>query len=210
MPGRKPDPSVRSRILDAADRLMVRTGYQKMTIDAVAAEASIGKGSVYLHFDSKEEVALSCLDRMVDELLEQLRELATDSRPVPERLRAMLCLRVLHRFDYARKHAHSIDQKLASMRAAMLERRARHFRLEAEVFGPLLVRTADPEATAEALITGTNALLPYSLSVRELGRRTDLLRRTEQVVRLLVAGVPFLSQRPSPSRRHTRPQRRTP
>ena len=188
---------------------MVRTGYQKMTIDAVAAEAAIGKGSVYLHFDSKEEVALSCLDRMVEDLLEHLRELAASPGPVPERLRAMLRLRVLHRFDYARKHAHSIDQKLASMRTAMLDRRARHFRLEAEVFRSLLARTSDPDATAEALITGTNALLPYSLSVRELGRRTDLVRRTEQLVRLLVAGVPFLSSRPSPSRRHTRPQRRT-
>jgi len=207
MPGPKPDPSVRARILDAADRLMVRTGYQKMTIEAVAAEAAIGKGSVYLHFDSKEEVALSCLDRMVEELLEQLREIAASAGPVPERLRAMLCLRVLHRFDYARKHAHSIDQKLASMRTAMLERRARHFRLEADVFRPLLARTADPDATAEALITGTNALLPYSLSVRELGRRADLLRRTEELVRLLVAGVPFLAPPSTRRRTHPRPHR---
>lgn len=207
MPGPKPDPSVRTRILDAADRLMVRTGYQKMTIDAVATEAAIGKGSVYLHFDSKEEVALSCLDRMVDELLQKLRALASTAAPAPQRLHDMLLLRVLHRFDYARRHAHSIDEKLASMRGALLERRALHFRLEAEVFAQVLTRTADPATLAEALVTATNALLPYSLSVRELGRRSDLAHRAEQVARVLVAGVPFLASTSTRRRTHPRPRR---
>lgn len=202
MPGPRPDPSVRTRILDAADRLFVRSGYQRMTIEAIAAEAVIGKGSVYLHFTSKEEVALSCLDRMVDSLLGRLRLLAEAPRPMAERLHDMLLLRVLHRFDYARRHAHSIDQKLAAMRGALLERRALHFRLEAEVIRTALVGVPEPDATAEALVTATNALLPYSLSVRELGRRDDLAARAEQVARLLVAGVTSLtpiSPVPSPS-----------
>lgn len=205
MPGPKPDASVRTRILDSADRLMVRGGYQKMTIEAVATEAAIGKGSVYLHFDSKEEVALSCIDRMVEDLLAQLSVLSAEPRPVAERLHDMLMLRVMHRFDYARQHAHSIDQKLATMRAALLARRAEHFRREAEVIGALLSGVTEPARTAEALVTATNALLPYSLSVRELGRRADLARRATQVVELLVAGIRFLNPRsalrPQPRRR---------
>ena len=46
-------------ILDAADRLLARYGYRKMTIDDVAKEVGIGKGTIYLHFKSKEEIALA-------------------------------------------------------------------------------------------------------------------------------------------------------
>ena len=51
-------PSTREAILDATDRLLARYGYKKMTIEDLAREVGIGKGSVYLHFPSKEEIAL--------------------------------------------------------------------------------------------------------------------------------------------------------
>jgi AcrR family transcriptional regulator len=49
--------SIRDEILDATDRLLARFGYKKMTIDDLAQEVGIGKGTVYLHFSSKEEIA---------------------------------------------------------------------------------------------------------------------------------------------------------
>lgn len=42
------------RILQAAADLMVRYGYDRVTIDDVAAQAQIGKGTVYLHWKTKE------------------------------------------------------------------------------------------------------------------------------------------------------------
>jgi len=44
---------VRDAILDAAERLLARYGYRKMTMDDLASEAGIGKGTTYLHFPSK-------------------------------------------------------------------------------------------------------------------------------------------------------------
>jgi len=41
-------------ILDAADRLLARYGYKKMTMDDLAQEVGIGKGTIYLHFSTKE------------------------------------------------------------------------------------------------------------------------------------------------------------
>jgi hypothetical protein len=41
---------VREAILDAGERLLAGYGYKKMTIDDLAREVGIGKGSVYLHF----------------------------------------------------------------------------------------------------------------------------------------------------------------
>lgn len=211
---RTPDPDMRTRILDAADRLLVRHGFRRMTIDGIAGEAGIGKGSVYLHFKSKEDVALSCIDRMADAVTARLEAIGSAGAPAADRLRDMLRARVLDRFDYARRHAASIDEKLAVMRQAMLERRAHHFEAEAaaldrvvaegQAAGTLGNGVAHP---GRALVTATNALLPYSLSVRELGQRAALAKRTDEVVDLLLAGFA-----PSqPIRRPSKPRsRRTP
>ena len=196
MPRAPLDPTARVRILDAADRLFARHGFRRMTVEAIATEAEIGKGSVYLHFASKDEVALSCIDRMVEQLIERLRALAARRGSALERLRAMLRLRVLHRFDYARTHSGSIDDLLAAIRPALLARRAGYFRREAEALEGVLaeghrrgeVREHGRE-TARALVTATNSMLPYSLSVHELGRRAAIARRAGAVADLLVAGL---------------------
>ncbi|MCU0463766.1 MAG: TetR/AcrR family transcriptional regulator [Anaerolineae bacterium] len=44
------------RVLDAAQRLFLKYGYDKTTVNDIAAEAGISKGAVYLHFKSKEAV----------------------------------------------------------------------------------------------------------------------------------------------------------
>ena len=40
-------------ILDAVDVLLARYGYRKMTMDDVARQVGIGKGTIYLHFLGK-------------------------------------------------------------------------------------------------------------------------------------------------------------
>jgi AcrR family transcriptional regulator len=194
---RTADPETRERLLDAADRLLARHGFRRMTIEAVAAEAGIGKGSVYLHFRSKEEVALTCIDRMAEAIAARLERLAGGRGGALLRLRAMLRLRVLDRFDYARRHARSIDEKLAVMREGLLARRSRQFAREAALLSRVVavgvrsgaLRPVRPERVGRALVEATNALLPYSLSVRELGRRGALVRRLDDVVELLLAGL---------------------
>ena len=213
MPQPTASPDLRTRVLDAADHLLARYGYRKMTVDDIAAEAGIGKGSVYLAFASKEEVALSCIDRMVDGLLSELRALAAaDGRPL-ERLREMLVRRVMRRVDFARTHAASMDAMLAAVRPAFLVRRERHFAAEARVLATQLAaarrsgeaRSLEPREAALALVTATNALLPYSLSVAELGRPAEIERRARAVAELLVRGIAA-----SPRPRRSAPTHRTP
>jgi AcrR family transcriptional regulator len=59
-PERQPEPDERTlreeRILDAAAALLVRWGYRKTTIDDVAREAGVGKGTIYLHWKDKNEL----------------------------------------------------------------------------------------------------------------------------------------------------------
>src|SRR6266404_3412427 len=91
--------STRDAILDATDRLLTRYGYKKMTIEDLANEVGIGKGSIYLHFSSKEEIALSHIDRIIERLKQKLSAITSKSSGVEKRLQEMLIERVLFRFD---------------------------------------------------------------------------------------------------------------
>ncbi|WP_037317147.1 TetR/AcrR family transcriptional regulator [Amycolatopsis orientalis] len=44
------------RILDAAGVLLTRLGYRKVTIEDIAKQAGIGKGTIYLHWPTKENL----------------------------------------------------------------------------------------------------------------------------------------------------------
>jgi hypothetical protein len=47
----------------------------------------------------------------------------------------------------------------------------------------------DVPATAQTLLAATNALLPYSLSAAELGRRRDIERSAGRIADLLLEGL---------------------
>jgi AcrR family transcriptional regulator len=76
------DPSDRearaARILDSAAELLLRYGYRRLTIEDVAERAGIGKGTIYLHWKSREELFRAVFEREVrsaiGELVAELRE----------------------------------------------------------------------------------------------------------------------------------------
>ncbi len=106
------------RILDAAAELLLRWGYPKVTIEDVANLAEVGKGTLYLHWKTKDELFHAVVQR---ELAAVADELAADVAADPQQLR-------LHRLT--RRHFRSVmDRPLltASIRAdtAVLGRLAR-------------------------------------------------------------------------------------
>jgi AcrR family transcriptional regulator len=46
----------RCAILNAARKLFFEKGFKPVTVDSIAKKAELSKGSIYLHFDSKEEI----------------------------------------------------------------------------------------------------------------------------------------------------------
>ncbi len=211
-----PEPNVataRDSILDAAETLLGRYGYRKTTMDDIAREARIGKGTTYLHFRSKEEVFLTTIDRIVDRLCDRLRLIAVGPGTLTGRLEAMLVERVLFRFDCVSHYPASLDEIFASLRLSYLERRSRNLEKEAAVFEATLLGYASPDGepipdardAAEALLESTNSLLPYGLSPRELGNRQDVERRARRIAAVVVAGIlsnPTSVPKPAAGRRN--------
>lgn len=189
--------TTRDAILDATDRLLAHYGYKKMTIDDLAREVGIGKGSVYLHFSSKEEIALSHIDRMIERLKTNLVASAEKPAPAEARLREMLTDRVLYRFDNVQHYSQSLNELLSHLRTRLLERRERYFEEEARILATVIsegqaaktLAPGDSLDLARTLVTATNALLPYSLSAFELGDRADVADRAAKTADLLIRGL---------------------
>ncbi|RBQ11637.1 TetR/AcrR family transcriptional regulator [Spongiactinospora rosea] len=73
--GRPPqDPVQRAhRILDATAELVLRWGYDKTTIDDVAKAAGVAKGTIYLHWKTRDDLFAALLRRERVHVAEELR-----------------------------------------------------------------------------------------------------------------------------------------
>ena len=66
--------SVKNQILDTAVIVFSKSGYYTATVDDIAKEAGIAKGSIYYHFKSKEDLLLSIPVKRFQNHLNQLKE----------------------------------------------------------------------------------------------------------------------------------------
>ncbi|MHB8506545.1 MAG: TetR family transcriptional regulator [Acidimicrobiales bacterium] len=57
---------VRDRLLDAATEAFRTRSYGEVTVGEIAGAARVGKGSVYLHFSSKQEIFTATIERLLE------------------------------------------------------------------------------------------------------------------------------------------------
>jgi AcrR family transcriptional regulator len=189
--------TIRDAILDATDRMLAKYGYKKMTIDDLAKEVGIGKGTVYLHFKSKEEIALSHIDRIIERLIQRLQTIAVSKGSVETRIRKMILDRIMYRFDSVQHYSLSLNELLAQLRPRLLERRKRYFEEEARMIASVLAEgkktgvfaVKDTAEAGRTILDATNALLPYSLSAYELGERKEIEKKANRVADLIMNGL---------------------
>src|SRR5258705_1122081 len=125
--------STRDAILDAAQRLFARYGYRKTTVDELAREAGIAKGTVYLYFKSKEEIAVGRIERVLESMRVRLEGIASSAGSPLDRLRAVLIDRVMFRVDSAQLYATDIETLLGEIRPALAVQRQEFLRDETAV-----------------------------------------------------------------------------
>src|SRR5215467_9855567 len=106
---RGPDENVRTKtlvqadkMLDAAARLFGARRFHEVRMEDIAAEAEVGKGTLYRYFQDKEELFLALLDRAANQLLERLE---TAIAPV-EGARARLVVITATLISYFKENYH--------------------------------------------------------------------------------------------------------
>src|SRR6266852_4942869 len=69
------------RILDAAAELILRWGYRKTTIDDIAKQAGVAKGTIYLHWKTREDLFLVLMAREGLKVTEDIKQrIASDPK----------------------------------------------------------------------------------------------------------------------------------
>jgi AcrR family transcriptional regulator len=73
-------------ILEAACHVVARHGFQGATIDRVAEEAGIAKGTVYLYFHTKEELLKAAVEQGIQTFTDQVRSAVEEMHAPLEKL----------------------------------------------------------------------------------------------------------------------------
>jgi len=77
-------------ILEAARRVMARYGMQGTTVDRVAEEAKVAKGTIYLYFQSKDELVHAAVLEGLREMVAETVRSDDPSMPPLDRIRNLI------------------------------------------------------------------------------------------------------------------------
>ncbi len=154
------------RIVRAALAVFARRGFHRATMQDIAEEAGVGKGTTYLYFAGKDQLLEHIFETALHQYLAQVKQVAQSPGSGPARIRALV-LRVLE-FAQARADlagfllegstgmSEEFKRKLVSFRAEI------HEAVRAIVAGGLEageIRPSSPELLAHFVIGALNSLL---------------------------------------------------
>jgi len=80
----------RDSIQSAARRVIARSGLEGASMAAIAEEAGVAKGTLYLYFRDRDDLVEHAADRHFDELLARMEEVLARKVPLRAGLRALI------------------------------------------------------------------------------------------------------------------------
>jgi AcrR family transcriptional regulator len=165
-------------MLDAAARLFGTQLFHEVRMEDIAAEASVGKGTLYRYFTDKDELFMALLERSARQFQERLQTLVAEAEGPTARLRAIVS-GIVGFFD---EHPHLFDllQRAEVMRGPDYPwRQTRDVLIQGVLDiikdgkerGEFLVR--DPEIAGLMLLGGLRSIIRFG----SRPRRRDLAER---------------------------------
>ena len=114
-----------ARILEEAYHLLLEKGYYEASMDEIAARVGISKGTLYLHFKSKEDLIFVLMEGGLSKFISLVDQIILEERSVQERIRRIL-LETYRSIQDGRHY-------LVALRAIGLNKGLIHDRLEEQV-----------------------------------------------------------------------------
>jgi AcrR family transcriptional regulator len=184
----------RAVILDAALRVFGQYGFRRTSMDDIAREAGIGKGTIYLSFASKEEVFQALSQRLAQRMLAGAEAASRQPGTTADKLAAMHTAWFGTYADTIRRSPHAADlldakhqlsADLIADAAGRYKRLVRDALTEAVATGELDLEPAGltPDTAAEMLIASARGLQPSTSSPAAYRRHLTTL------VRVMIAGL---------------------
>jgi AcrR family transcriptional regulator len=181
------------RMLDAASRLFAARHFHKVRMEDIAAEAGVGKGTLYRYFRTKDDLYLKLLERAAGQYLDRLRRAAGSAAGARARLVAVVDAIVAY-FD-EQPHLLELIQRAEVERGRGAGFPWQHVRVEVfQLVSGLLTEgrkrgefaVADPEIALMLLLGGLRTVLRYGARPRPPGlaeRAVDALLRESVTAR---------------------------
>jgi TetR/AcrR family transcriptional regulator, regulator of autoinduction and epiphytic fitness len=99
----------RAAILEAAQKLFSQYGYRRTSIDDIAREAEIAKGTVYLSFKSKEEIFRALCENLAERVVTDAAAAAALDAPLEYRLASILEAKYGLYFELVKRSPHAAE-----------------------------------------------------------------------------------------------------
>ena len=184
----------RAAILDAALRVFGQYGYRRTTMDDIAREAGIAKGTIYLSFASKEEVFQALSRRLAQRMLAGAETARHRPGTTAGKLTAMhtawfgTYAETIRRSPHAAElldAKHRLSAGLVTDAGRRYQRLVRDVLAEAAATGELDLDTAGltADTAAELMIASARGLESIAASPAAYRRHLDAL------VRVMIAGL---------------------
>ncbi|MBX3261259.1 MAG: TetR/AcrR family transcriptional regulator [Labilithrix sp.] len=185
----------RDRILKAAVKVFARNGFHATRVSEVAKAAGVADGTIYLYFESKEELLFSLFEDRVGKLLSFMRDELPKKPDAPARLRAIIDMQ-LGLLEGERDLAEVITVILRQSTRLMKEFAAPHFNAYLDAIAKIIAegqatgafrQDVSPHIAARAIFGALDGItLTWALGRAEQGA---LGRAAGQLADVLLRGL---------------------
>jgi TetR/AcrR family fatty acid metabolism transcriptional regulator len=172
-------------IIDAARRVIMEVGYPDASMDRIAQEAGVAKGTLYLYFKNKDELLARTFAEEHDQMMDRLRKSAQTVSGYTEQLRSLVRETMAHAVDHQafRQALHgSPDISPFGTNTSSAE-----IRREVEDYGGFVAEIIEKGMQAGEFRKGNAAKFAMYLTQLVAGAVTAQLRKPEDDARLTSA-----------------------
>lgn len=173
---------MKEALFEATVAVLSKHRVDGMTMDRVAAEAGVARGSLYRYFRGKRDLLEFVYAKMVDPIFQDLEEMLAREQPAVEKLAGQLRGLLEHVAKYAQVHRLLFDDEsslgfLQSSERRTVEAASQRF---AEVFRQGIAegvfRPADPLLLANMYLGLCKGVLQSRPELEEAGQRENVHR----------------------------------
>lgn len=184
----------RERVLEAAIELFSRYGYERTTVDLIAAESRCAKGTVYAYFEDKEGLFRAVATEVCARFMAAAEGAATSGAALESRLLALLSAKYTYLYELVHGSPHAaelLDAKNAVAADVIEKADARYKRLLVQLLAQAQEEGTLSLARVELEPGAAGALLMRSAAgvSQEAKSATEHKRYLGELVRVFLAGT---------------------
>ncbi|GAB2613009.1 TetR/AcrR family transcriptional regulator [Pseudactinotalea suaedae] len=174
---------VRTRLFSALARLMDATGFDTLTMSDIAAEAGVGRTSVYNHFADKESLLIGYIEHETGAFLVGLREALEGVTDPEERLRVYIRQQMSLTTTYHPAPGPDLRSLVSRDTVARLREHVREVELLLrEILTDGVEAGRLPEQDVDSVVPLVHACLTGRAALRDPGERDRAVSATEEFV----------------------------